>query len=110
MEDIRVRFGRVNFAPKNTLITCRKGDTIYFGISRYLHTDPNPLTKKEGKRVAMKRLKVAISEVAGTWVVDGSLYIHRSGLFGQVSVDEVNKLLSYFDDIDTICKSWRGNR
>jgi len=112
MENIRVRFGRIDDkrTPKNTLITHRKEDTIYFGISRYLPTDPDPFTKEEGKRRAMERLHIALSEVAGAWIIDGSFYLHKSGLFGQVAVGEITKLLSYFDNIDAICKDRRGSR
>ena len=81
----------------------RKNDTIYFGISRcrLLCDRPN---KESGKAIAHRRADIAASQVAGSWIIDGGFYLHTSGLFGQVPYDEMLKLLSYFKDVDTICK------
>lgn len=100
----RVRYGRNDDnAPKNTLVTVRTGDTIYFGISRCRLPADRP-NKEEGKRRAQQRADIAASGVAGAWTIDGSFYLHTSGLFGQVNFDEMPKLLSYFDNVDTVCK------
>lgn len=101
----RVRYGRdKNNAPKNTLVTIRTGDTIYFGISRCLLSADRP-NKTEGKRRAQMRADIAASGVAGAWTIDGSFYLHTSGLFGQVNFDDIPKLLSYFDNVDSVCKT-----
>lgn len=111
LKDARIRFGRVgeNRTPKNTLATVRRDGSVYFGISRCLLSVDRP-DKNEGKRRAFDRLAVALSNKAGSWVVDGSFYLHKSGLFGQVGLDEVKKLLEYFDNIDEISRKQRGKR
>ena len=124
MEDIRVRYSWVEEEgteangcyepgqryPKNTLITARDNDIIYFGIAR-CHLPLDTMSKEKGKLLAMNRLNSAIvaSELdrPNMWVNDGSLRIHRSGMFGQVGVDEIVKLLNHFDNLDEIMvKEW----
>lgn len=103
----RVRYGRDNSGmPKNTLVTRRAedADTIYFGISRCRLPCDRP-NKDTGKTLAGRRADIAESNVAGSWIIDGSLYVHSSGLFGRVNVDEIGKLLSYFDSVDELCKT-----
>ncbi len=114
---IRIRYGRVKgqtenaertkegklkkTSPKNTMVTMRDGDIIYFGIAR-CRIEVDTMSKDEGKRIAKFRADLAASHVAGAWKTDGTLAVHRSGVFGQVHKDEVLKLLKYFDNIDQI--------
>jgi hypothetical protein len=96
----RVRYSHVVNQLKNTLVTVSNGETIYFGIAR-CRLNADTATKKEGKRLAEFRATIAAT-VAGVYKVDGSLAIHKSGVFGQVNVVEVIKLLEYFDHIDEV--------
>jgi hypothetical protein len=96
---IRVRYGRVNNQPKNTLVTICDGETIYFGISR-CRMNEDRVNKEEGKRLALFRAEIAASNVAGAWAKDGTLFVHKTGVFGNVKKDDVRKLLEYFDNID----------
>ncbi len=99
----RVRYGRVadTHLPKNTLVTIRKDDTVYFGISR-CRLSADRFTKEEGKRRAKQRADIAASNVAGAWTIDGSFYVHKSGVFGQVAADDIIKLLTYFRNVDEL--------
>lgn len=101
MENFRVRYGRVGNQPKNTLVTVRQGDTVFFGIAR-CRLNADTAVKDEGKRLAAFRANIAASNVAGAWDKDGSLFVHKSGVFGQVAVTDIKKLLEYFDNIEEI--------
>jgi hypothetical protein len=98
---VRVRYGRVGNQPKNTMVTIRKDDTIYFGIAR-CRLNADVAVKEEGKRLAAFRANIAASGVAGAWTIDNSLFVHKTGVFGQVNIAEVKKLLEYFDNIDKV--------
>ena len=91
--------------PKNTLVTLRKDGIIYFGIAR-CNIPLDHMDKKQGKETAQMRVACALGandiDIPGSWTVDGSLKVHDSGMLGQVSVDEVTKLLQYFDNLDDI--------
>ena len=99
--------------PKNTLVTARDNDVIFFGIAR-CHVPLDTMSKEKGKALALNRLNSAFEasslERPNMWVVDGSFRIHRGGLFGQVGVEEIKKLLQYFDNLDEIMlKKWNRN-
>ena len=108
-ENIRVRFSKVGDSrmPKNTLVTKRDGDTIYFGISRCMLSQ-DTLRKVEGRNWAMDRLKQAMTEKIQSWITDGSFNLDTSGLYGTVGVEDVKKLLRYFENIDVVCKALRS--
>jgi len=96
----KIRFGRVETHPKNTLATVLDGETIYFGIARCNTDCKDHFTKARGVELATVRAGVAQKDPGGEWKVDGSLHIHQSGLFGQVAFKDIVKLLKYFDDVD----------
>jgi len=99
----RVRYGRIGDTrvPKNTLVTVRKDDTVYFGIAR-CRVNADKFAKDKGVELAKLRANIAQQNPTGDCKVDGTLSIHRSGVFGQVDVTEIKKLLTYFDNIDTL--------
>lgn len=110
MENVMIRYGRIeNGWPKNTLVTVRKEDRVYFGISRCLLSEDRP-KKSEGREEAKRKLQKALSEADDDWRQDGSLLIHSTGHFGVVSADEVPRLLEYFRNVDKICKEERDRR
>jgi hypothetical protein len=94
-----VRYGRVDGAPKNVLYTIRKGETIYFGISR-CNTSHDSFRKTNGKLIASERALLAEEEVSENQVSDFAL--HKSGLRGVCSKEKVVEMLKYFDFIDRI--------
>lgn len=99
--NIKVRFSKKNNSRKNTLVTVREGDTIFFGVARCNVSHGEKFDRDEGLKKAAVRANVAMQNVASIdWAVDKSLVIHNSGLFGQVGVSDVKDLLSYFDNID----------
>ena len=88
----RVRYSRLeDRCPKNTLVTYRNENLVYFGISR-CHSKNDRFSKELGKDLAETRAQLAMS-------------IHRSGLRGVAKVDEVKQLLTYFQNIDNIMLS-----
>ena len=103
---LHVRYSRFGSVPKNTLVTLRDGDTIYFGIARCRLT-MDVAIKEEGKRWASYR---ALQAATGKELlhnenlgeVSGTMLVHKDGLLGKVNVEEVEKLLNYFDNIEEI--------
>jgi hypothetical protein len=111
---LHVRYGRLGDLPKNTLVTLRDGDTIYFGIARCRLT-MDMATKEEGKRWASYRALQAATDKnlladKNIGEMDGTLLVHRDGLLGKVHVESVEKLLNYFDNIDEIQLSKLSSR
>jgi len=94
--DERVRYNRKpdSRLPRDTLVTFRSEDTVYFGISRCNPEDR--FTKEQGKTRARLRADIASQ---GKWKVSDDCYLHSSGLMGQVPVDKVVRLLNYFNDL-----------
>lgn len=101
----RVRYGRVgkNRYPKNTLVTMRNGDTIYFGVSRCNNNAGDSFDKSLGTTIAANRATLAAYEEDNQDLVlnGGTISIHRSGLRGSVALSNITTLLNYFDNIDT---------
>lgn len=99
-----VRYGRVDdHTPKNTLVTVRDGDTVYFGISR-CNTDAGDTFKKAtGKMIAGRRAALAASEGDRYgYLVGTNVQVHDSGLRGRVPRDNIVELLRTFSDIDNL--------
>jgi hypothetical protein len=93
-----VRYGRTtDGAPKNVLFTIRRGETIYFGISR-CNTKHDSFRKAKGKLIASERASLAAEEVSDQEVSDFAP--HDSGLRGVCTKEKVVQMLQYFDDID----------
>jgi len=103
-ENAMVRYGRVdNRTPKNTLVTVRDGDTVYFGISR-CNTDAGDTFKKDtGKMIASRRAALAASESEGYgYMVGTNVQVHDSGLRGRVPRENIVELLRTFGNIDSV--------
>jgi len=103
----RVRYGRVDVTtrgervPKNTLLTIRDGDLVYFGIVR-CNSRLDRFSKNTGKLIAKNRARLAANETKEVVkVAKDKLATHFSGLRGTVGVDNIRDLLQYFKDIDT---------
>lgn len=86
-------------APKNTLATVRLGDLVFFGIAR-CNTKMDTFYRWMGTEIAMSRAEKAIEEMLGMPVEN--LTVHRSGLRGVVSAEDIPALLGYFDGIDRL--------
>lgn len=104
--DVRVRYGRLeNRAPKNTLVTFRENDTLYFGIAR-CRKDKDVFNKKVGSYIAEQRAFLAKDD---NWFKpynqhsDTTLKVHSSGLRGCLPVENVYQLITYFNNIDSYC-------
>lgn len=103
---VRVRYSRAsrtNRTPKNTLVTRRVNDVVYFGIARcnraagdvFKRSGPNG-----GSTIAHARLGVALNEDASSYVTVGNILVHPKGLRGQVNVANVKELIEFFNNID----------
>ena len=99
----RVRYSRLeDRCPKNTLVTYRNENLVYFGISR-CHSKNDRFSKELGKDLAETRAQLALNEAGN--IEESNMSIHRSGLRGVAKVDEVKQLLTYFQNIDNIMLS-----
>ena len=99
-----VRYGRVTGtrSPKNTLVTIRQDDLVYFGIARCNRNDC--FTKYLGREIATSRMDLAVTEAPTRLYVSefGEIELHESGLRGLVSTDNIPALLDYFYNIDDL--------
>jgi hypothetical protein len=89
---------------KNTLVTVRDGDVVYFGIARYDKRYGLPFEKKVGRKIALGRLNKATAAMPPQSFVrtfDGVVYAD-SRLAGCCNVNSVKYLLEYFDNIDRL--------
>jgi len=93
----RVRYGRpYSKEPKNTLVTTRDGDTVFFGIAR-CNRKLDCFHKSIGKYIARQRLFCIDEDELSP---NGDLNLHHSGLRGTVGIENVKSLLEYFNNID----------
>ena len=112
MENFQIRFGRVTANQRrrlnlktrkligqraSTLVTFRKDDTIFFGISkRNLSEGWN---KGEGIDRASDRLDLMLSGRPKSFKIKDGITVHHSGVFGSCSVDNVENLINYFREV-----------
>ena len=100
--NIRIRYGRTKkSAPKNTLVTIRDSELIYFGISRCNTKTGDTFQKDVGKHIAFERAALTQEQTA-SWGSPpvGGIGVHPSGLRGIVRKEDVRKLIEYFENID----------
>lgn len=96
----RIRYGRIDGHPKNTLYTFQEDDVVYFGISRCNQKYDN-FVKRMGISIAANRAELAYDEGDDYYVDQGNIRLHcNSGLRGNVSVEYVGELITYFKEID----------
>lgn len=96
----RTRFGRVaNRQPKNTLVTFRSEGKIYFGIAR-CNSELDTFDKNLGKRIATARAELAPADTELVPLGETDVLLHKSGLRGVVSVENVVQLIEYFREVD----------
>lgn len=95
-----VRYGRNERGqPKNTLVTTRKDDMIYFGIARCNTKAGDAIDRRKGRFIANERmhLGLACGGFRNSW---RRMELHDSGLRGCCKVEDIASLLQYFDNID----------
>ena len=100
--EIRVRYGRLNNRmPKNTLVTIKDGDKIYFGIAR-CHSKMDKFRKDIGIKTATIRAESAYRASNGKTYSDGvgEISLNKSGLLGVATMNSIKTLLNYFQNID----------
>lgn len=108
----RIRYGRLSRedrTPKNTLVTVRDGDTVYFGISR-CNRKLDVFHKTIGTHIAQCRAQIASDDC-----IDNSDYctyvpndksdfrLHKSGLRGAVDLVNVKEVVKFFRVVDEYC-------
>ena len=77
---------------KNCLITLRRGNNIFFGISR-CNLKKDTYSRKEGIDRATERATLSMRY----GMPDATLYMDSSGLSGQCTVSNTKFLLRYFE-------------
>jgi hypothetical protein len=103
--ETRVRYGRTSTkAPKNTLVTLRQGDTVYFGVARCNTKAGDAFKRTLGTTIAANRARAALdgAVVSQYTCPEGTVSLHTSGMRGAVPVAEVRALLTYFRQVDTL--------
>jgi len=95
--------------PKNTLVTHRVGDYIYWGISRCNKEASDRFSKKTGKMIADARASFFLdifdpSESEEEFVVGESL------MYGRCKKEKIRDLLEHFKNIDRIKFELRGQK
>lgn len=100
---VRIRYGRLtNRAPKNTLITVKVDDVVYFGIAR-CNVKMDVFHKEIGKYIALQRADMVASDTVLDYDLVGNLKVHKSGLRGCVPVENAKDILDHFRNIDEYC-------
>lgn len=96
--NVRVRYNRTK-ERKNTLVTIREGNVIYFGIARF---DPRyglPFVKKFGVKIAQNR---ALKAKDKTPYPERGIIYSKSGLSGCCNVENIKHLLLYFESVEKL--------
>lgn len=103
------RFSKEDRTPKNTLVTVRDGDTVYFGISR-CNVKLDTFHKNIGTYIAQQRAQIVSEDQAtgsdySTYVPteNAELRLHKSGLRGRVALTDVKEVVKYFRIVDEHC-------
>ena len=100
----RVRYSRFDDGRKNTLVTVRNGDQIFFGVARCNLTAGDTMRKSQGRMIASARALKAKTESDLSGFFQDGMFVHSSGLRGFCRVDEIKTLLQYFDNVDAEMK------
>lgn len=120
--NIKIKYGRINENgesvvgrghPKNTLVTIRDDDRVYFGIAR-CHLTLDNFKKDTGKHIALGRAELAMEEYKNSLLTsmssNGTLelvdekdtFVAHGFLRGVISAGRIEELLKYFKDIDKL--------
>jgi hypothetical protein len=108
---VRVRYSRLgkeDRTPKNTLVTVKNGDTVFFGISR-CNRKLDTFHKNIGTYIAHQRAQLAHDDSSQndykTYVPESNadFQLHRSGLRGSVSLENVKEVVKFFRIVDEHC-------
>jgi len=108
-DNLRVRYSRESRkdrTPKNTLVTLRRDETVYFGIARCNRIAGDTFKRQGpsgGSTIAQVRLQLALEDNPASLVNRGNVWIHPKGLRGQVNVANVKELIEFFNNVDTWC-------
>lgn len=105
MSSIMVRYGKSSKGSrKNTLVTCRMNETVFFGIARCSKRDK--FDRQLGLEIANGRMQKALDAFAdvvenleGGEVAPISV-VAQDGLSGWLPIAEIKILLGHFDNIE----------
>lgn len=106
-ENKRVRYSRLeNRRPKNTLVTIRDGNNVYFGIAR-CNVKLDTFHKNIGTYIAEQRAKRALDTTERDseehYSSHNNLRLHESGLRGYTTLEKVKEVVNYFRNVDEYC-------
>ena len=104
-ESVRIRYSRLEGRkPKNTLVTIRDCDTVYFGIAR-CNIQLDTFYRKVGTHIAEQRALLAREDEQDRYTSNDGMVLHQSGLRGSVPVNKVSSMIEHFRSIDEYCLS-----
>lgn len=101
----RVRYSRLGSkdrSPKNTLVTIRKGDLIYFGIAR-CNLKADRFNKSVGRHIATRRATKVFEDSEIDYAETNGVSLHSSCLRGCARLADVKKVVNYFRQVDSYC-------
>ena len=107
-----IRYSKPKDNIKNTLVTNRIGNFIFFGISRCNKDKGDAFNKQRGVMIAEQRALLAEEDTELEQIPETNIQVQHSWLRGKVHRDNVVQLLAVFDNIDGILfnKSTRHRR
>lgn len=89
--------------PKNTLVTIREDNRIFFGIARYNQAYGIAFAKKMGKKIARSRAESVRKTTSGAdCTLPETIVYAKSGMAGTCNVDSIKLVLNYFDRIEEL--------
>lgn len=108
----QVRFGRHTRGrrarqKRSVLVTLRRGEELFFGISK-CHKTMDRWNKEDGLKYARSRARAALEvtarEEAGKcephWQEsETSMVVHQKGVLGRCNIEDVKELLTYFEEV-----------
>lgn len=103
----RVRYSRLSRedrTPKNTLVTVREGNTVYFGIAR-CNRKLDTFHRTTGTHIATQRALLVASGDSDSYSCPTNrvFRLHKSGLRGSVPLENVKEVINYFRTVDEYC-------
>ena len=92
--NVRIRYSRNDKGLKNTLVTIRDGNKVYFGIAM-CNTKKDHFSKKLGVQIAAGRAELA-RELG---IVNEFDFLRGRGI---INIEDIQQLLMHFDDADKL--------
>ena len=97
LKNVRIRYSADH---KNTLVTIKEGDSVFWGMSRSNAPSGEVFKKSTGRFIAYGRaLKARHQDKSVAEQKEFSFFLHESGLRGYCDSSTLNLLFDHFDNI-----------